>query len=144
MLLRQCPLPASGVKLAKKMQTLLLVPRLGKTCEKIRWKGWKARQDQLHFYLCFMDKLGSDKDNMGRGNMELNKPVSLLVFTADKKQSLKLPPSLFTIKKLYQHFSKAPNTSCLNANWWGLHSLQRLTDSSNEVRAGLLQLTLSF
>ena len=88
MLLQQCLLPASGVKLAKKMQNLLLVPRLGKACERIGWKGWKARQDQLHFYLCFKDKRGSDKDNMGRGNMELNKSMSLMTFTTDKKQSL--------------------------------------------------------
>lgn len=46
------------------------------------------------------DKRGSDKDNMGRENMELNKKVSLLMFTADEKQRLKLPLSLFTIKKL--------------------------------------------
>lgn len=91
-LLQQCLLSLSGVKLAKKMQNLPLVPGLGKTCKRIRWKEWKARQDQLHFYLCFKDKRGSDKDNMGRRNMELNKPVSLMMFTADKKQSSKLPP----------------------------------------------------
>lgn len=93
-------LPTAGVKMAKKMQNLLLVPRLGKLCERIGWKGWKARQDHLHFYLCVKDKRGSDKDNMGRENMELNKKVSLLMFTADEKQRLKLPLSLFTIKKL--------------------------------------------
>lgn len=129
MLLQQCLLPESGVKLAKKMQNLLLVCRLGKAYERIGWEGWKARQDQLRFYLCFTDKRGSDKDSVGRGNMKLNKPASLMMVAADKKQSLTLPPSLFTIKKLYQHFSKAPNTSCLNASWWGLHSLRRLMDT---------------
>lgn len=115
-LLQQCLLPASGVQLTRKMENLLLVPRLGKAWERIGWKGWKARQDQLHFYLCFKNKRGSDKDSTERGNIELNKPVSLMMFTADKKQSLKLSPSLFTVKKLYQHFSKSPNTSCPNAN----------------------------
>lgn len=74
------------------------------------------RQDQVHFYLCFKDRRGSDKDSMGRGNMDLNKSALLMMFIADKKQSLKLPTSLFNIKKLYQHFSKSPNTSCSNAD----------------------------
>lgn len=48
--------------------------------------------------------------------MDLNKSALLMMFIADKKQSLKLPTSLFNIKKLYQHFSKSPNTSCSNAD----------------------------
>lgn len=78
----------------------------------------KARQDQLHFNLFSKDKRRSDKDRAGREKMELNKPVPLMMFTADKNQSLKLPPSLFTIKKLHQHFSKSPNSSCPDAHWW--------------------------
>lgn len=78
----------------------------------------KTRQDQLHFNLFSKDKRRSDKDSTGREKMELNKPVSLVMFTADKNQSLKLPPSLFTIKKLHQHFSKSPNPSCPDADWW--------------------------
>lgn len=78
----------------------------------------KTRQDQLHFNLFSKDKRRSDKDSTGREKMELNKPVSLVMFTADKNQSLKLPPSLFTVKKLHQHFSKSPNPSCPDADWW--------------------------
>lgn len=126
-LLQQCLLPVAGVKLAKEMPDLLWVSRLGKTWE--NWVEKVKRQNQVHFYLCFEDKRGSDKDSMGRGNMDLSKPSLLMMFTADKKQSLKLPPSLFNIKKLYQHFSKSPNTSCSNADWWGLHSICRLTDA---------------
>lgn len=76
----------------------------------------KARQDQLHFNLFSKDKRRSDKDRAGKEKMELNKPVPLMMFTADKNQSLKLPPSLFTIKKLHQHFSKSPNSSCPDAH----------------------------
>lgn len=78
----------------------------------------EARQDQLHFNLFSKDKGRSDKDSTERGEMELNKPVSLVMFTADKNQSLKPLPSLFTTKELHQHFSKSLNSSCPDANWW--------------------------
>lgn len=87
---------ASGVKPAKKRQNLLLVPRLGKMCE-----DWMERVESgarsAPLLPLLEDKRGSDKDGVGRGSTELNQPVSLVMFTADKKQSLKLPRSLFTV-----------------------------------------------
>lgn len=62
----------------------------------------ESRARSAPFLPLLDDKGGSDKDSVGRGSTELNKPVSLMMFTADKKQSLNLPPSLFAVKKLYQ------------------------------------------